>query len=65
MTKRVGNKVIIEAEEPDTCEFCGRHDELRPYGPNRELICFDCMMKDEETAKRIFTRDVLDMGETH
>ena len=31
------------AEEPDTvCEFCGKIDECRPYGPNKEQICFEC-----------------------
>jgi hypothetical protein len=37
------------AEEPHgTCEMCGKVDELRPYGPNYERICFDCGMKNEE-----------------
>lgn len=48
MSKRVGNVVII-AEEPDgVCELCGKVDELRPYGPHGEKICFDCGMKDKE-----------------
>jgi hypothetical protein len=36
------------------CEMCGAEDELRPYGPNNENLCFDCAMKDEEAAKRKF-----------
>ena len=43
---------IIEELPPDTCELCGEHDELRPYGPNFENICFECAMKDEKTTKR-------------
>lgn len=40
------------AVEPDgECEMCGKVDELRPYGPNYERICFDCGMKNEELMK--------------
>jgi len=65
MTHKVGAKVFIQAEPRDMCAFCGGFHELRPYGPNRERICFDCAMKDEATTKRVFARDVLDEGETH
>lgn len=34
------------------CDLCGKVEELRPYGPNGESVCFDCAMKDEEAAKR-------------
>jgi hypothetical protein len=45
---------FIAPEEADTCEMCGTVDELRPYGPNYERICFDCGMKNEElTAQRM------------
>ena len=54
MTRKVGNIVIIEAEDDDVCELCGKVAELRPYGPNGERICFDCGMKDEATTKRKF-----------
>ena len=48
------------AEEPDSvCELCGVTDELRPYGPHGERVCFDCMMKDEEAGKRQFAKRVL------
>lgn len=36
------------------CQLCGKHAELRPYGPNNEWICFECGMKDEATTKRKF-----------
>lgn len=48
MTKRVGNTIIIEPEQPQQCDQCGKIDELRPYGPNGSMICFDCGMKDKE-----------------
>ena len=66
MTQKLDNGiVVIQEEEANQCAFCGEQKELRPYGPNRERICFDCAMKDEATTARIFTRDVLGEGETH
>jgi hypothetical protein len=59
MTQKVGNTLFIFEESDGICAFCGRLDELRPYGPNNERICFDCAMKDEETAARKF-RERLD-----
>lgn len=49
------------AEDPfhEACQMCGKVDELRPYGPNGEEVCFDCAMKDEAAAKRGFCRLVL------
>lgn len=58
MSEKVGDVFIIVEEEPAKCEMCGKVDELRPYGPNNENICFDCAMKDEETAKRKFRERV-------
>jgi hypothetical protein len=58
MSKKIGDTFYIEAEELAKCEFCGKIDELRPYGPNDENICFDCAMKDEETAARKFRERV-------
>lgn len=52
MTRRIGNDVIIEEESPQQCDLCGKIAELRPYGPNGECVCFDCGMKDPESAKR-------------
>ena len=48
--------VIIMPEEDQQCELCGKVDELRPYGPNGERICFDCGMKDEATTLEQFGR---------
>jgi hypothetical protein len=36
------------------CEMCGEVDELRPYGPNGEWVCFECAMQDEEAAGEKF-----------
>lgn len=42
---------FIAPEPDDVCEMCGKVDELRPYGPNYERICFDCGMKNEELTR--------------
>jgi len=54
VTRRVGNVEIIEPEEHDVCELCGKRAELRPYGPHGERICFECGMKDQATTERQF-----------
>ncbi len=41
---------VIEQEKPDTCEMCGKTEELRPYGPKGERVCFDCGMKNPEAV---------------
>jgi hypothetical protein len=56
MSKRIGNFVILQAEPDDVCELCGKVDELRPYGPNGERICFDCGMKDKATTNKMLGR---------
>jgi hypothetical protein len=48
----MSGKGYISTEPDDECAFCGAFTELRPYGPNKERICFDCAMKDKPTAKR-------------
>lgn len=59
MTRIIGNTkgpptVLIEREEQDTCQQCGKLDELRPYGPGGKRICFDCAMSDRAgTEKRM------------
>ena len=54
MSKRIGNMIIIAPEESQQCDLCGKIDELRPYGPKGEKICYECGMKDEEgTDKRM------------
>lgn len=63
--KRKGNMVIMDrrgAHDFDgKCELCGVEGELRPYGPNDENICYDCMMKDEASAAQKF-REMLEGG---
>ncbi len=53
MTEKVGNLVILQAENPQQCDFCGTIAELRPYGPNGETICFDCGQKDIKTTEKM------------
>ena len=61
--ERRGNVVIMDRSNPHAfdgiCQLCGKSDELRPYGPNNENICFDCAMKDKETTDQKF-REMLD-----
>lgn len=33
---------FIAPESDQVCEFCGKIDECRPYGPNDEQICYEC-----------------------
>lgn len=56
MTRRVGNIVLLVAESPQQCDLCGKIEELRPYGPKGEAVCFECGMKDEPAAKSAFDR---------
>jgi hypothetical protein len=53
---------IIEPEPDGVCDLCGKNDELRPYGPNGENICFDCGMKNEEMTKKRFSQVVFGEG---
>jgi hypothetical protein len=53
MSRNVNGVVIIEEEPADVCELCGKFDELRPYGPNGERICFECGMKDKATTLKM------------
>lgn len=42
-----------------TCEICRKgNEELRPYGPNGERVCFGCGMKDEATTGKRFMQVV-------
>jgi hypothetical protein len=56
MVRKIAPDLVIigEPQEDKPCAFCGKVDELRPYGPNDEWICFDCAMKDEATAAKKF-----------
>lgn len=46
------NKLIIIGGDftPEACEYCGKEEELRPYGRNGAKICFTCGMMDENIA---------------
>jgi formylmethanofuran dehydrogenase subunit E len=55
----VSSRGIIAAEKPQQCDLCGEISELRPYGPNGEMVCFPCGSKDEGAMERGFRRLVL------
>lgn len=59
MSRLYKGQFIVERERPGQCELCGAVAELRPYGPNRERICFDCGEKDCATTEARF-REILD-----
>lgn len=63
MSKKKGNKFVIEQEVPKKCEYCGKIKELRPYGKNGANICFQCAMKDEAEAKKQFSKILKDVDE--
>ena len=50
------NIVTIDGTKHAKCQMCGKEEELRPYGPNGESVCFDCAMKDEDAAERQFAK---------
>jgi hypothetical protein len=55
-----GNITVIGSNEesaPKKCEYCGKIEELRPYGINGANICFECGMKPENraTTDRMFS----------
>jgi hypothetical protein len=50
----VNIRVLNHRESYGTCQLCGKKAELRPYGPNREWVCFECGMKDEATTAAQF-----------
>jgi hypothetical protein len=56
--------VVDFRETEGTCQLCGAEgEELRPYGPKGECICYDCgMLNEEETKKqfgKMFTKDTI------
>jgi hypothetical protein len=51
MTRRIGNIILVQPENAQQCDLCGKVDELRPYGPNGEAICFDCGMKNRAATE--------------
>lgn len=58
VTKKIGKFVLIEKENAQQCDYCGKIAELRPYGKNGACICYDCAMKDEATTKTMFARRI-------
>ena len=58
MSKRVGDLFVVAVEPEGTCELCGKTDELRPYGPKGERICFECGMKNHATTLAQFLKVV-------
>ncbi len=53
MSKRIGNIIILESDEPEApCELCGKIADLRPYGPGFKRICYECGMKNPELTQR-------------
>jgi hypothetical protein len=64
MVMKIGKVNVIghpDEAKPQKCEDCGQMDELRPYGKDGANVCFDCAMKDEENATRMFVNR-LDRG---
>jgi hypothetical protein len=55
-----GVDVLDRTEVPEgTCQLCNKAgEELRPYGPKGEWICFGCGMKDEAATARRYTEIV-------
>ncbi len=51
-----GLKVLLIGDDENNgkCAFCKQVEELRPYGPKGEWVCFDCAMKDKKAANQKF-----------
>lgn len=55
------NGILFIRPEPDgKCETCGKISELRPYGKNNEMICFDCGMNDHITTENKMNEHLFD-----
>lgn len=44
------------------CYLCGVTEELRPYGPNMQFVCFDCAMQNKEQTDAAFRAQLLACG---
>jgi pentose-5-phosphate-3-epimerase len=66
--KVMNTKIIMLGGDfiSEPCEYCGKVEELRPYGMNGAKICFDCGMKPEniEDTEKAFD-DVLSGKSEH
>jgi hypothetical protein len=61
MSNKEDESFIIQEEPPQQCVMCGRIAELRPYGPNGECVCYECGMKDIDSAvMKFFERLIAD-----
>lgn len=61
MVMKIGGVNVIghPAEAvPQKCTDCGKEDELRPYGINAAMVCFDCAMKDEPNAREMVRKQM-------
>lgn len=58
----MGIRILNYRESEGECQLCGKFGELRPYGPNKEWICFECGMKDEETTKAQVIKTIAGAG---
>lgn len=58
--ERKGPHIVMDRRDPHAfdgkCELCGAEEELRPYGPKGEKVCFKCGMKNPEAAARQFKK---------
>ena len=52
MTRTVDGTVVIFREGEQQCDLCGLVAELRPYGPQGEMICAPCGLKNVEATER-------------
>ena len=43
--------IVIYKQNAQQCDMCGEIRELRPYGPNGEVICFPCATATPEAEK--------------
>lgn len=50
--------LVIHSPEENMgrCTLCGTLAELRPYGPGGKAVCFDCGMRNEQTAIAEFAK---------
>ena len=61
MIMKVGGMNVIghpDEAKPAKCEECGIMEELRPYGKNAAMVCYDCAMKDPENAAAMFKKQM-------
>lgn len=54
MSGYINGKFVIQQESEETCEYCGKKSETRPYGKNGARICFGCAMKNEDETRENF-----------